>query len=265
MKRIITLFALLAATAAAAQAQTDSLVTFDTQGDKLGISIGGFSISLGENAESGSKIDDIFFSEARRNRITTNFLGVSLGGMVLTPSPYYGPWEGQNDFLDIYPASSTRIDLMLVNWTVPLDRRGRAYYKVGMLYSYDSYCFRKNITFVNDDEDRLMPVDLDGNIKYTRLKANYWGLNMGFGFKVSSMMFTVQGTAELLTRSSVKYKNPGKTKYQVNGLSPFRSRVSISTNWEGYGFYIDYSLTPVFKEGTGNDAHSISLGCRLGF
>ena len=75
----------------------------------------------------------------------------------------------------------------------------------------------------------------------------------------------IQGTAELLTKSSVKYKNPGKTVYQINGINPFRSRLSLSTNWEGYGFYIDYTLTPLFKPGTGNDAHTLSLGVRMGF
>ena len=197
--------------------------------------------------------------------MTTNFLGLGLGGMALTQMPFYGPWEGQKDILDIYPTNSTRIDLNLISWTIPLDRRGRTYYRVGMQYTFDSFKLRNNITFKNDDNGDLMPVELNGQIKATRLKGNYWGLNMGLGFMVNEVMIMVEGTAELLTKSSVKYKNPSKNIYQIDGFNPFRSRVAISTSWEGFGFYLDYSLTPVFKQGTGNDAHSISLGCRLGF
>ena len=110
MKRIITLFAVLVATASAAHAQSDSLVVFDTQGDKLGISIAGFNISLGETAKE-KYTDEYIYHEPRRKKIVTNFLGLGFGGMVLTSSPYYGPWESERDILGIYPASSTRIDV----------------------------------------------------------------------------------------------------------------------------------------------------------
>ena len=264
MKRIITLIAAFAAAVVTAHAQTDSLVVFDTQGDKLEISIAGFNISLGENANSGY-IDEFIYHEPRKKKIVTNFLALGFGGTVLTSSPYYGPWEGETDFLDIYPGNSTRIDLEIVSWNIPLDPRGKVYYRVGTMFSYDSYLFRNNITLYNDNDGHLMPAPLEGQVKQTRLKANWWGLNIGFGFKVNSAIIMIQGTAELLTKSSVKYKNPGKTVYQINGINPFRSRLSLSTNWEGYGFYIDYTLTPLFKPGTGNDAHTLSLGVRMGF
>ena len=263
MKRILTLLAVLA-TAVAAHAQTDSLVTFNTQGDQLELSIAGFNISLGDDVEE-TYTDAIIYHEPRRKKVTTNFLGVGFGGMVLTPSAYYGPWEGSKDFLDIYPGSSTRIDLEVVSWTVPLDNRGISYYRVGTMFSYDRYRFKDNITLINDDEGRLMPSEIDGNVKTTKLMANYWGLNMGFGFKLNKVMIMVQGTAELITKSSVKYKNPKKNIHPVNGLNPFRSRISLSTTWDGYGFYIEYTLTPLFKPGVGNDTRAISLGCRRGF
>ena len=133
------------------------------------------------------------------------------------------------------------------------------------MFSYDRYRFKDNITLINDGEDRLMPLEIDGNVKTTKLMTNYWGLNMGFGFKLNKVMILVQGTAELLTKSSVKYKNPKKNVHEVNGLNPFRSRISLSTTWDGYGFYIDYTLTPLFKTSVGNDTSAISLGCRLGF
>lgn len=247
MKRIITLLTVLTV-AITAHAQTDSLAISDTKEDQFDISIGGF---------------DIFQDNDRK--VTTNFLGIGLGGMVLTPSTYYGPWAGSDDFLNIHPGKSSRIDLEVVSWTIPLDDRGISYYRVGTMFSYDRYRFRNNITLVNDDEGRLMPEEIEGQVKKTKLMANYWGINMGFGFNVSKVMILVQGTAEILTKSSVKYKNPGKNVHPVDGLNHFRSRLSLNTIWDGYGFYIEYTLTPLFKPGVGNDTRAISIGCRLGF
>ena len=264
MKRIImTLLAALAA-AAAAHAQTDTLATFGTKGDLFEISITGFDISPDDDMEE-IYTAEYFSQESGREKVTTNFLGFGFGGMVLTTSPYYGPWEGSDDFLDIYPARSSRIDLEVVSLTVPLDKRGRTYYRIGTMFSYDRYRFKDNITLVNNDEGILMPEEIDGQVKKTKLMANYWGINMGFGVKVSKAMIMIQGTAELLTRSAVKYKNPSKNTYQIDGLNSFRSRVTFSTTWNGHGFFIDYTLTPLFKAGVGNDTHAFAVGCRLGF
>ena len=84
MKRILTLLAVLA-TAVAAHAQTDSLVIFNTQGEQLELSIAGFNISLGDDVEE-TYTDAIIYHEPRRKKVTTNFLGVGFGGMVLTPA-----------------------------------------------------------------------------------------------------------------------------------------------------------------------------------
>ena len=68
MKRIITLLAALIL-ASAAHAQTDSLVTFDIKGERLGISIAGFNISLGEETSEKSY-------KKTPKRVTTNFAGI---------------------------------------------------------------------------------------------------------------------------------------------------------------------------------------------
>ncbi|MEE0236398.1 MAG: hypothetical protein UD961_09625 [Bacteroidales bacterium] len=260
MKRIITLLALIAI-ASAAHAQTDSLVVFDTQGDKLGISIAGFNIALGEN-DKEEYTDEYIYHEPRKNAVTANLLGFSYGGTALTAMPYYGPWEGEGDFLDIYAG---RFDLEGASWTVSLDKRGIFYYRIGVLASFDIYSFNNNVTLYNNESGDLMPRPLEGNVKKSRLRTTYCGVNMGLGFKIHKVMLMVSGTAEILGNASVKYKNPGKTVYQIKGLNPIRSRISLSSTWDGFGLYVDYSLTPVFKPGTGNDAHTLSFGCKFGF
>lgn len=260
MKRIITLLVLIAF-ASAAHAQTDSLVTFDTKGETLGISIAGFNISLGED-EKEEYIDEYIYHEPRKKALTANLLGFGYGATALTSMPYYGAWEGKQDFLE---GNGFRFDLEVASWTLSLDKNGRFYYKMGVLTAWDSYRFTNNITLVNDDSGKLMPARLEGKVKMSKLRTTYCGVTMGLGFKLHKAMVMLSGTAELLTKASVKYKNPGKTVYQIKGLNSIRSRVSLSTNWEGFGLYVDYSLTPLFKPGVGNDTHSLSFGCRFGF
>ena len=263
MKRIITLLALIAF-ASAAHAQTDSLVTFDTKGETLGINIAGFNISLGEDKEE-EYIDEYICHEPRKKALTVNLFGFGFGATALTSMPYYGPWEGKQDFLDNYSGSSLRFDMEMASWTLSLDRRGRFYYKMGALLSLDSYRFTDNVTLANDETGALMPVPLEGQVKKSLLRANYAGMSMGLGFKLHKTLVMLSCTAEILGNASVKYKNPQKTVYQVKGLNSVRSRVSLCTNWEGFGLYVDYSLTPLFKPGVGNDTHTLSFGCRFGF
>ena len=186
MKRIITLLALIA-TASAAHAQTDSLVVFDTQGDKLGISIAGFNIALGEN-DKEEYTDEYIYHEPRKNAVTANLLGFSYGGTALTAMPYYGPWEGEGDFLDIYAG---RFDLEGASWTVSLDKRGIFYYRIGVLASFDLYSFNNNVTLYNNESGDLMPRPLEGNVKKSRLRTTYCGVNMGLGFKIHKVMLMV--------------------------------------------------------------------------
>lgn len=261
MKRTIILLALIAS-ASAAHAQTDSLVTFDTKGSNLGISIAGFNISLGEE-DKEEYVDEYIYHEPRKKTVTANLLGIGFGCVALTAMPYYGPWKDEKDFLD-YPVNE-RFDIEATSWTVSLDSRGRFYCKMGLLASFDSYYFTDNITLWNDESGTLMPLPISGNVKTSKLRANYSGMTLGLGFKVNKMMLMLSGTAEILTKASVKYKNPKKTVYQIRGVNPVRSRLSFSSNWEGFGLYVDYSLTPLFKPGTGNDTHSLSFGCRFGF
>ena len=69
----------------------------------------------------------------------------------------------------------------------------------------------------------------------------------------------------ILGQSYVKYKNPGKTRYDISGLNNIMYNVGMEASLHGGGIYVDYSLNPVFRTGTGNDGHILSIGCMFGF
>ncbi len=257
MKRIITLLAMIAI-ASAAHAQTDSLVVFDTQGDKLGISIAGFNITLGENGSEQKT------SKPKVKRVTTNFIGITFGYNVLTYKPNYGNWAGEQNFMTDN-THGMRLGLEPFSIQVSLDRKQTAFLRVAMNSYVENYRFKSPMTLINDENGNLMPQDIGGTVKKSRISAGYSGLCAGLGFKISRLMFMFDFNADLLSKSVAMYKNPKKTMYDISGLNNIRYRVGASATIEGFGIYVDYCLTPLFREGVGNDGNVTSIGIRWGF
>ena len=256
MKRIITLFAALAM-ASAAYAQTDSPVVFDTQGEKLGISVAGFNISIGE--------DDSSSSVQKPKRVSTNFAGISYGINVLTQEQNYGNWADEANFMtDNIGAGRLGIEALGVQ--VSLDRKGNVFFKTSLNASIDMYRFKKAMTLINEDDGALMPEPISGVVKKSKMVTTYVGVGAGFGFKLSrSVKLTLDFNVDALTSSYVKYKNPDKTKYSINGFNNIRYRTRASISLSDFGIYADYSLTPLFREGVGNDGRVLSIGICAGF
>lgn len=255
MKRIITFFATLAI-ASVAYAQTDSPVVFDTQGDKLGISVAGFNISLGEDRSSSSV--------KKPKRVSTNFAGISYGINVLTHEPNYGNWADEANFMtDNIGAGRLGIEALGVQ--VGLDRKNNVFFKASLNASIDMYRFKKAMTLINDEGGALMPEPISGEVKKSKMVTTYVGVGAGFGFNLSSVKLTLDFNVDALASSYVKYKNPDKTKYSINGFNNIRYRTRASISLHDFGIYADYSLTPLFREGVGNDGRVLSIGICAGF
>lgn len=254
MKRIITLLALIAI-ASAAHAQTDSLVVFDTQGDNLGISIAGFNITLGEEGKP---------EKPKVKRVTTNFVSVYLGYNVFTYKPNYGNWADQQNFMtdNTY---GWRLGCEPFCVQVSLDRRQSVFFRVAMNSYVDVYRFKDPMTLINDENGNLMPESIEGTVKKSRMTNNYFGLCTGLGFKISRLKLMFDFSADLLAGSMAMYKNPKKTQYDISGFNNIRYKVGASATVNGFGIYADYSLTPLFREGIGNDGSVLSAGVRWGF
>lgn len=255
MKRIITLLALIVI-ASAAHAQTDSLVTFDTKGETLGISIAGFNISLGEDASQKSY-------KKTPKRVSTNFAGIKWGLNSLGNSTNYGNWAGSDIMMDNTPSSRFGIEAMGI--LVALDRQNRFFFKTALNLNYDIYMFKKPLTFINDENGVLLPAPISGTVKKSKMVAQYFGGSAGFGFRISKVHFIFDFEACILGQSYVKYKNPGKTRYDISGLNNIMYNVGMEASLHGGGIYVDYSLNPIFRTGTGNDGHILSIGCMFGF
>jgi hypothetical protein len=252
MKRIITLLAALTITSAA-YSQSD--ISFDTKGDNLDISIAGFDISLGSDDRQTKK---------KVNRVTTNFAGLSLGANIITHKPNYGPWENKTNFMTDHTAG-WRFGIEALGMQISLNKSQNIFFKVALNATIDSYRFKKPFTLVNDENGVLMTQEITGNVKKTKMVNSYFGIGAGLGFKISRVLFMFDFKTDLLTDAYVKYKNPGKTQYDISGLSNIRYRTGVAATVSGFGIYADYALTPLYREDVGNHGQVLSIGIRCGF
>lgn len=255
MKHIITLLAAFAL-AVAANAQNDSLVVFDTKGDNLGISVAGFNISLGEDKDTAQK------KPKTVKRVTTNFAGISFGRNTLAGGSYYGNWADQGHFLTDH-AMNWRFGVEAFGISVSLDRQRSVFLKVSLNSTTEIFRFNAPISFVNDQQGNLMPCYIDGTFKKSKMVAAYLGAGTGLNFKISKVLLGMNFNVDMLNGSYVKYKNPGKVKYDISGLNNIRYRTGMSATLDGFGIFVDYCFTPVFR--TGNDGKILSIGLCMGF
>lgn len=255
MKRIITLIAILAISAAA-HAQTDSLMTVDNEG--INFNVAGFSVTLGGKA-------DPVKTKNRYKPYGTNVFGIKWGVTRMTDSPYYGRWADMGDFLNL-SGKSNSLTIEPISWNVALDRRRITWVQVGISCTWDNYHFFNPKTLMNNEDGYLMPYHLDGKVKKTTMNTFYLGASMGLAFRVGNVKIGANATPEILCYAESRYKDPKKHHTEIQGLSPVRIKVGATMMVDyWFGVYMDYSLNPVFKEGTGNDAHMASIGIKLGF
>lgn len=261
--RLLAVTALIAASTSYAFSQSDSLMNIRAQGSELRIEAAGYGITLG----TGNPPQ---YSSSYRNtghaRVTTS-LGIAsfdLGFNILDNISYYGPWEGQGDFLDMRGGKSIRVAWEPAAVQIALDKSGIATLTAGIRLSADNYMFSEPYTLRTDNTGTLMPVKLDGYIKKSKLTAAYLGIPLRLSFTIGNKL-TVSGYAagDLLLKAHTKYKKP-KTKDSTPGLSPFRVTAGGSLTFGNIGIYCDYGITPLFKNGTGSDAHTVSVGLRFG-
>lgn len=129
--------------------------------------------------------------------------------------------------------------------------------------SFDNYRFDNRWSIAKVD-GRIEPVALEGKRK-SKLATTQFGLPIGLTFtparrlRVSALAF-----GELVVNAHTKTKKP-KQKKTLTGLNDFRFGLQGAVTYREVGFYVKYSLTPMFRSGTGPKCYPLSVGLAWGF
>ena len=58
-------------------------------------------------------------------------------------------------------------------------------------------------------------------------------------------------------------KKPKVRNNSIRGINPYQCAIRASINYSSFGFYTEYSLTPLFRKGVGPEGNIFSLGAAI--
>lgn len=213
-----------------------------------------------------SGVHEYYETDGRQPRIhgKLGIASMDLGFNMLTGVNYYGPWEGQGDFLDMNGWKSIRIVWEPASVEIALDRKGSVSICAGIRLYADNYTFSRPYTISYGSDDIPMPHKIDTYVKKSKITATYIGIPLRLSFRIyDDMRITGYAAGDIMMKAHTKYKRP-KTKGNLYCISPWRLSVGGCITYRDIGVYCEYSTSPLFEAGTGSDARTISIGLRFG-
>ena len=254
-------------TAAADTAALPDAANLLRRGDRKGellLAIGGHNITLGRAASDRHNRTRVTTPIEINQRYVAFGLGaVEFGFSLLTDPSYAAYAPEENGFLDQRVGKSIHIGFRPLALEVALNRSRTVSLVTGLTLSFDNYRFDNRWSIAKVD-GRIEPVALEGKRK-SKLATTQFGLPIGLTFtparrlRVSALSF-----GELVVNAHTKTKKP-KQKKTLTGLNDFRFGLQGAVTYREVGFYVKYSLTPMFRSGTGPKCYPLSVGLAWGF
>lgn len=139
----------------------------------------------------------------------------------------------------------------------------------GLLFEFHDYTFRRSVT-LQPKQDTVTPVELGIDPRKSKLQVTYFTLPILFNFETNpyhkKRSFRLNAGAFLSVRvqSHTKVKSGGsggKVKiWDDFNLRDFRYGITSQIGFGWFNMYLNYTLSPMFKEGEGPDFNQFALG-----
>ena len=145
--------------------------------------------------------------------------------------------------------------------------QGNVYFNAAVRWSFENYVNAKNYEYYDlDGHICADPLVGAGNVRKSKMRADYLGIPVGFSVKADDLMVYANISAEVLTaaRSKVKADN-NVLKDDIGGLSMFRSCVEAGISYGCLGVFARYTLTSMYTDISGVQYRPVTFGLTLGF
>ena len=249
-KLILTLAALVLATAAFAQDREIDLESWDDF-NKIELSKGKTHVET-----------DLSFA-----------FPMYFGWSALTNINYKGEWQAAHmltnglagDFLDMNLGRSFTYGLTLLDVNI---RYGALGISAGLRWSFMDFVFENNNVTIRPEGNSYVPVapsliDPNYNGKKSKLHANYFGIPVRVSANFGKATIYGGASVEYLINGFAKYKQP-VSKMQMSSLfNRFRATVEGGFSYGNLGVFVQYGLTPLFRQNL-SDARTLTFGILLG-
>ena len=224
-------------------------------GEGMVLEVAGFGITLGQ-APGGEKQ-----KVKALPRVCGSFLsGVEMGFNFLTGADYAGYPAEAGDFLDVRGGNSFHFGITPVGLSVALDRKRRFEFSTGLRYTVDNYRLSDNSITLGRDGGMVVPLPLDDKADKSKLRITSLGFPLQFSFDpVRHLRVAVVGYCDFTLGANAIYKKP-KEKNSLSGVNPFQFGLGGSVSYRGFGVYVRYGVTSLFKSSAGPVCHPVSFG-----
>ena len=224
-------------------------------GEGMVLEVAGFGITLGQ-ASGGEKQ-----KVKALPRVCGSFLsGVEMGFNFLTGADYAGYPAEAGDFLDVRGGNSFHFGITPVGLSVALDRKRRFEFSTGLRYTVDNYRLSDNSITLGRDGGMVVPLPLDDKADKSKLRITSLGFPLQFSFDpVRHLRVAVVGYCDFTLGANAIYKKP-KEKNSLSGVNPFQFGLGGSVSYRGFGVYVRYGVTSLFKSSAGPVCHPVSFG-----
>lgn len=243
MKKMIIIAAMLLMPAAAfAQ---DELLKVTPEDDNMTVSVAGFDIKLGPAD-----------SRAGGHRYYTSFEGLSSLNMGIATIMC------GNEMPEIRIPRSWYFSTDLVSVGIHGRANGTPFFDTGIRLSYYNYRLDDGRALTITDSG--IPQFVDGSIyDKSKFKLTYLGVPVTMGMRIKrNFRISATATFDMLVDARNKVKTP-KYKTRLNDLNPYRTSLEIAVHGSECGMFVNYGLTSIYKESSGLDAHTLTIGVRL--
>lgn len=223
-------------------------------GNEMVLEVAGFGITLGQASQSAS-------AQKTRSRVCgLLFDGVEMGFNTLTGADYAGYPPETGDFLDVRAGNSFHFGVTPIGLAVRLDRKNKFEFATGLRYTVDNYRLSDNSVTLGRDEGMVVPLPLDDKADKSKLRVTSLGIPLRFSFDpVKHLRIAVMGYCDFTLGANAIYKKP-KVKNSLSGVNPFQFGLGGSVSYRGFGVYVRYGVTPLFKSSAGPTCHPVSFG-----
>lgn len=186
--------------------------------------------------------------------------GIELGFNTLVGLDYAGYPAGTEDFLDVRPGNSFHFGITPVGLDIDLDRKRKFGFSTGLRYTVDNYRLSNNSITLGREDGRIVPVALDEPAGKSKLRITSLGFPLQFSCEpVRHLNIAVVGYCDFTVGINSIYKKP-KVKNGLSGVNPFRFGIGGAVSYRGFGVYVRYGITPLFRSSAGPTCHPLSFG-----
>lgn len=247
-------------------------VITDDWGDTTHIRIGRrtFRVIEGGNG-TYVKID----KEERTNRWTGSFnphwAGLEFGMNMYHKSDYsmYYNLDVPQDFMDLHYGKSITVNLNFAEWAFKNEANNFGLI-TGLGFSFMDFTFDQPITIEKAGGDGIiMPAGLNPDgLKKTKLNVSYLTAPLMLEVKTPLRMGNsrlylaggVIGGVNIGSHTKYKYRNDKeKTRSNFN-LNQFKYDLTGRIGFGDFTVFVNYGMTPLFKEGRGPELHPVTFG-----